>query len=53
MSNTIITKNDKIEHLLQMSQYLLTQYLNQTNDFEDELQTEIYLQLITDFLENN
>lgn len=53
MSNTIITQQQKIEHLLQMSSYLLSQFVNETNDSETEIESEIYIELINDFLQKS
>lgn len=45
--------NEKATHLLQMSLELLTNFVNETNDHDDEIDAEIYIELISDFLKNN
>lgn len=45
--------NEKATHLLQMSLELLTNFVNETNDQQDEIDAEIYIELISDFLKNN
>lgn len=45
-----ITQQEKLEHLLQMSSNLLSEFVNCTNDLDTERESEIYIELINDFL---